>query len=253
MNTGGRREVLGMPVGASVAEPFRTDFLRGSVRRRLSGVKLVISDAHQSIKAAAARVLSATWQRRRVDTQRNALARAGKGSRPVVFAFVATAFAQPGHAAASKRWRLVADQMRPKLPELAALMDDAEEDVLAQMTFPDHHRATLHGTISVERLNPGIERRTDVVGIFPNEVSITRLVGAILMERTEEWAIRRSRYRTLEPSPSATMMSPSACLPHSRTDQPCHAGHRETRNDLHHPRGRDPVRPARAPRSDPGA
>ena len=146
VNTDGRREVLGMAIGASEAEPFWTEFLRDLVRRGLSGVKLVISDAHEGIKAATARVLSTTWQRCRVHFQRNALAHAGKSSRRVVSAFIATAFAQPDHAAAKTQWRLVADQMRPKLPKLATLMDTAEEDVLAYMTFPAQHRAKLHST-----------------------------------------------------------------------------------------------------------
>ena len=201
VNTDGRREVLGMAIGASEAEPFWTEFLRDLVRRGLTGVKLVISDAHEGIKAATARVLSTTWQRvgkPTVHFQRNALAHAGKSSRRVVSAFIATAFAQPDHAAAKTQWRLVADQMRGKLPKLAGLMDSAEEDVLAYMTFPTQHRAKLHSTNPIERLNSEIRRRTDVVGIFPNEAAIRRLVGAILMEQTEEWAVQRSRYMTLE-------------------------------------------------------
>ena len=188
VNSDGRREVLGMAIGPSEAEPFWTDFLRGLVRRGLTGIKLVISDAHEGIKAAVARVLSTTWQRCRVHFQRNALAHAGKNSRRVVAAFIATAFAQNDHTNASKQWRHVADQMRSKLPKLANLMDDAEEDVLAYMTFPQPHRTKLHSTNPIERLNGEIKRRTDVVGIFPNEKSITRLVGAILMEQNEEWA-----------------------------------------------------------------
>jgi transposase-like protein len=198
VNTDGRREVLGMSIGPSEAETFWTEFLRDLVRRGLRGVKLVISDAHEGIKAATARVLSTTWQRCRVHFQRNALAHAGKSSRRVVSAFIATAFAQPDHATAKTQWRLVADQMRGKLPKLAALMDGAEEDVLAYMTFPPQHRAKLHSTNPIERLNGEIKRRTDVVGIFPNEAAIRRLVGAILMEQTEEWAVQRSRYMTLE-------------------------------------------------------
>ncbi|MDB6181707.1 IS256 family transposase [Paracoccus fistulariae] len=194
----GRRDVLGMAIGASEAEPFWTGFLCDLVRRSLSGVKLVISDAHEGIKAATARVLSTTWQRCRVHFQRNALAHAGKSSRRVVSAFIATAFAQPDHATAKTQWRLVADQMRPRLPKLATLMDTAEEDVLAYMTFPAQHRAKLHSTNPIERLNGEIKRRTDVVGIFPNEASIRRLVGAILMEQTEEWTVQRGRYMTLE-------------------------------------------------------
>lgn len=201
VNTDGRREVLGMAIGASEAKPFWTEFLRDLVRRGLCGVKLMISDAHEGIKAATARVLSTTWQRCRVHFQRNALAHAGKSSRRVVSAFIATAFAQPEHAAAQTQWRLVADQMKPKLPKLpklATLMDTAEEDVLAYMTFPAQHRAKLHNTNPIKRLNGEIKRRTDVVGIFPNEASIRRLVGAILMEQTEEWTVQRGRYMTLE-------------------------------------------------------
>jgi len=198
VNTDGRREVLGMAIGPSEAETFWTAFLRDLVRRGLSGVKLVISDAHEGIKASVARVLNTSWQRCRVHFQRNVLAHAGKSSRRVVSAFIATAFAQNDYASAKTQWRHVADQMRPKLPKLAALMDEGEEDVLAYMTFPQAHRTKLHSTNPIERLNGEIKRRTDVVGIFPNENAIRRLVGAILMEQTEEWAVQRSRYMTLE-------------------------------------------------------
>ena len=129
---------------------------------------------------------------------RNALAHAGKSGRRVVSAFIATAFAQDDAVAASQQWRKVADQLRPKLPKLAALMDDAEQDVLAYMTFPAAHRVKLHSTNPIERLNGEIKRRTEVVGIFPNEAAITRLVGAILLEQNDEWAVQRARYMTLE-------------------------------------------------------
>lgn len=198
VNTDGRREVLGMAIGPSEAETFWTGFLRDLVRRGLSGVKLVISDAHEGIKASVARVLNTSWQRCRVHFQRNVLAHAGKSSRRVVSAFIATAFAQETPEAASQQWRSVADQMRPKLPKLATLMDDAEPDVLAYMTFPKEHRAKLHSTNPIERLNGEIKRRTEVVGIFPNEAAITRLIGAILMEQSDEWAVQRGRYMSLE-------------------------------------------------------
>lgn len=198
VNSDGRREVLGMDIGPSEAEPFWTAFLRKLARRGLRGVKLVISDAHEGIKAAVSKLLCASWQRCRVHFMRNALAHAGKSGRRVVSAFIATAFAQETAQAASQQWRAVADQMRPKLPKLAALMDDAEPDVLAYMTFPKEHRTKLHSTNPIERLNGEIKRRTDVVGIFPNEAAITRLIGAILMEQSDEWAVRRARYMTLE-------------------------------------------------------
>jgi len=198
VNTDGRREVLGMAIGASEAETFWVEFLRRLKRRGLAGVKLVISDAHEGIKAAVARVFRATWQRCRVHFMRNALAHAGRSGRRVVAAFIATAFAQDHADAARAQWRQVADQVRPKLPKLAALLDEAEEDVLAYMSFPKEHRAKLHSTNPLERVNGEVKRRTEVVGIFPNEAAITRLVGAILLEQNDEWAVQRARYMTLE-------------------------------------------------------
>ena len=198
VNADGRREVLGMDIGASEAETFWTAFLRKLARRGLTGVKLAISDAHEGIKAAVAKVFTATWQRCRVHFMRNVLAHAGRSGRRVVSALIATAFAQNDAEAASSQWRRVADQIRPKVPKLAALMDEAEPDVLAYMTFPAQHRAKLHSVNPLERLNGEIKRRTEVVGIFPNEAAITRLVGAILLEQNDEWAVQRARYMSLE-------------------------------------------------------
>jgi transposase-like protein len=212
VNTDGRREVPGMEIGTSEAEPIWTEFLRKLTRRGLRGVKLVISDAHEGIKAAVTKVLCATWQRCRVHFQRNALAHAGKSGRRVVSAFIATAFAQDTAEAASTQWRAVADQIRPKVPKLATIMDGGgvkrsirgidrsrnEHDVLAYTTFPKEHRAKLHSTNPIERLNGEIKRRTDVVGIFPNDDAIIRLVGAMLLEQNDEWAVQRARYMTLE-------------------------------------------------------
>ena len=194
----GRREVLGVAMGHSEAEVFWTDFLRSLARRGLRGVKLVISDSHEGIKASVSKVFSATWQRCRVHFMRNALAHAGKSGRRVVSAFIATAFAQETPEAAKAQWRSVADQLRSSVPKLSALMDSAEEDVLAYMTFPAQHRTKLHSNNPIERLNGEIKRRTDVVGIFPNEAAIIRLVGAILLEQNDEWAVQRARYMTLE-------------------------------------------------------
>lgn len=198
VNTDGRREVLGMAVGASEAEPFWLDFLRSLTRRGLRGVKLVVSDAHEGLKTAVTKVLRATWQRCRVHFARNALAHAGRTQRRIVSAWIGTAYAQDDAASAHAQWRTVADQLRPKVPKLAALMDSAEEDVLAYMDFPAAHRAKLHSTNPIERLNGEIKRRTDVVGIFPNEAAAIRLIGAILLEQSDEWATQRSRYMTLE-------------------------------------------------------
>ena len=198
VNADGRREVLGLAIGASEAETFWTDFLRQLTRRGLRGVKLVVSDAHEGLKGAVSKVLNATWQRCRVHFMRNALAYAGKQGRRVVSAFIATAFAQNDADAARVQWRQVADHIRPKVRKLADLMDEAEADVLAYMSFPVAHRTKLHSTNPIERLNGEIKRRTEVVGIFPNEDAITRLVGAILLEQNDEWAVQRARYMTLE-------------------------------------------------------
>jgi putative transposase len=198
VNSDGRREVLGMDIGPSEAETFWTEFLRKLARRGLRGVKLVISDAHEGIKAAIAKVLHASWQRCRVHFMRNALAHAGRQGRRVVAAFIGTAFVQDDAEAASKQWRQVADQLRAKVPKLAALMDEAEADVLSFMTFPKDHRAKIHSINPLERLNGEIKRRTDVVGIFPNEDAITRLIGALLLEQNDEWAVQRGRYMSLE-------------------------------------------------------
>ena len=197
VNTDGRREVLGMATGASEAETFWTDFLRSLARRGLRGVKLVISDAHVGLKPAASRVLGATAQRCRVHFMRNAMAHAGKTQRRIVSAWIGTAFAEADAPGAKAQWRQFADQLRSRVPRLAALMDSAEEDVLAFMSYPKEHRAKVHSTNPLERLNGEVKRRTDVVGIFPNEAAAIRLVGAILLEQNDEWAVQR-RYMSLE-------------------------------------------------------
>ena len=198
VNADGRREVLGMEIGTSEAEAIWTEFLRKLTRRGLRGVKLVISDAHEGIKAAVTKVLCATWQRCRVHFMRTVLAHAGKSGRRVASAFIATAFAQETPEAASTQWRAVADQIRPRVPKLATIMDEAEHDVLAYMSFPKEHRTKLHSNNPIERVNSEVKRRTEVVGIFPNEDAIVRLVGAILLEQNDEWAVQRARYMTLE-------------------------------------------------------
>ena len=197
VNTDGVREILGVATGPSEAEPFWTDFLRGLTRRGLRGVKLVISDAHEGLKAAASKVLKTSWQRCRVHFIRNALAHAGKGQRQAVLAMINTIFVQETAEAASAQWRIVADQLRIKFPKLAAMMDDAEHEVLTFMTFPKAHRTQIHSTNPLERLNAEVKRRTNVIGIFPNDAAIIRLVGAMMLEQNDEWSLQR-RYMQLE-------------------------------------------------------
>jgi transposase-like protein len=197
VNTDGRREVLGMRIGPSEAEPFWTDFLRSLTHRGLRGIQLVISDAHAGLKAAAAKVLGATWQRCKVHFMRNALAHVGPSRRAMVAAAIRTAFVQEDQEAARRQWRQVADGLRERFCRLAELMDDAEDDVLAYMGFHPDHWSKIHSTNPLERVNGEVKRRTDVVQIFPNEAAITRLAGAILLEQNDEWCVGR-RYMSLE-------------------------------------------------------
>ena len=197
VNTEGRREILGLGLGPSEAAVFWLGFLRRLEKRGLKGVKLVISDAHEGLKAAIAQVFKASWQRCRVHFMRNALAHVPKAQHQMVAAAIRSVFAQNTQAEGSKTWRHVADQLRARLPKLAALMAEAVADVLAFMAFPRAHWPKLHSTNPIERLNKEVKRRADVVGIFPNEASIIRLVGAILLEQNDEWQLQH-RYMTLE-------------------------------------------------------
>jgi transposase-like protein len=197
VNTDGRREIVGLHLGPSEAEVFWSDFLKSLKGRGLTGIKLVISDAHEGLKAAITRVLGATWQRCRVHWTRNALAYVPKGQHTMVAAALRQGFQQPDHAAARAALLHVADMMRPRWPKLADFIIDSEADVLACMTFPSQHRTKLHSTNPLERLNKEVKRRADVVGIFPNEDSIVRLIGAVLLEANDDWQLQH-RYMQVE-------------------------------------------------------
>jgi putative transposase len=197
VNTEGKREIVGLHIGPSEAETFWSGFLRSLTKRGLKGVKLVISDAHEGLKAAIRRVFGATWQRCRVHWMRNALSYVGKTQQTMVAAALRQAFIQPDRAQASATLRHVADQLRQKWPKLAALIDDSEADVLSYMSFPEQHRTKLHSTNPLERLNKEVKRRADVVGIFPNEAAIVRLIGAVLLEQNDEWQLQH-RYMQVE-------------------------------------------------------
>ena len=198
VNTDGKREIVGLHIGPSEAETFWSTFLKSLVRRGLSGVKLVISDAHEGLKAAIRRVFSASWQRCRVHWMRNALSYVPKAQQSMAAAALRQAFIQPDRAAASQALRHVADQLRDKCPKLGGFIDDSETDVLAHLDFPSQHRTRIHSTNSLERLNKEVKRRADVVGIFPNEGSIIRLIGAVLLEANDEWQTQ-NRYMQTEP------------------------------------------------------
>ncbi len=197
-NTDGRREIIGLSIGDSEAMVFWMEFLRSLVRRGLKGVKLVVSDAHEGLKAAIQKALNgSTWQRCRVHTTRNLLARVSKAQQSRLAALLREAFTAPNAEKAHAAWRAVADAARDSHPKLAEAMDEAENDVLAYMDFPAAHRTKLHSTNGLERLNKEVKRRADVVGIFPNEASIVRLVGAVLMEANDEWQLQH-RYLSIE-------------------------------------------------------
>ena len=197
VNMDGRREVLGITVMPTEAETFWSGFLRSLTRRGLRGVKLVISDAHEGLKAAAAKVLAASWQRCRVHFLRNLMSRVGRQHQPMVSALVRTVFAQQSRQDAHAQWREVADKLRDNFPDVASLMDEAEHDVLAYMAFERDLHAKIHSTNPLERLNKEIKRRTNVVGIFPNRAAVIRLVGALMLEQNDEWAVSR-RYVSME-------------------------------------------------------
>ena len=193
----GKREIVGLHIGPSEAETFWATFLRSLVKRGLRGTKLVISDAHEGLKAAIRRVLGATWQRCRVHWMRNALAYVPKGQQSMASASLRQAFLQDDAEKAHQVWRAAADAMRQRWPKLGVFMDDSEHDVLAYMGFPEQHRAKLHSTNPLERLNKEVKRRADVVGIFPSEQSIIRLIGAVLLEQNDEWQLQH-RYMQAE-------------------------------------------------------
>ena len=207
----GEREVLGLDTGPSEDGAFWTQFLRGLVARGLNGVQLVVSDAHEGLKGAIAAVLQgATWQRCRTHFMRNALALVPKGAQALVAATIRTVFAQPEADLARQTWRRVADGFRPRSPKLAELLDAAEAEVLAYLGFPREHWRQIWSNNPLERLNKEVKRRTDVVGIFPTEGAVVRLVGAILAEQHDEWQVAR---RSLSAESLAKVLAPAGPAP----------------------------------------
>jgi putative transposase len=199
VTTEGERRVLGVDCGPSEDEAFWTRFLRSLVKRGLKGVRLVVSDAHEGLRSAIAKVLSGTqWQRCRVHFMRNLLSTVPRGAQETVAAFVRTIFYQPDHHSAMTHLRDVAGMLRERFPEAAEVLEDAAEDVLAHMQFPKEHRRRLHSTNTVERLHMEIKRRTRVIGIFPNRASLLRMVGTLLQEQDDEWQVAERRYFSIE-------------------------------------------------------
>ena len=188
----GEREVLGLDVGPSEDGAFWSAFLRSLVARGLSGVRLVTSDAHRGLKGAIEAVLQgASWQRCRVHFMRNVLSLVPKAAQQMAGATIRTVFAQPDARSAREQWRRVTDGFRHRFPRLAELMEEAEEDLLAYASFPQEHWQKVWSNNPLERVNKEVKRRTNVVGIFPNEAAVVRLVGSVLSEQHDEWQVSK--------------------------------------------------------------
>ena len=186
---------LGLDVGDSEDGAFWTGFLRSLRARGLAGVRLVVSDAHEGLKGAIGGVLlGAAWQRCRVHFLRNVLARVPRASAQMVLAAIRTIFAQPDGASARAQLDEVADKLAPGFPAVAGMLRDARDDLLAFAAFPVAHWRKVWSTNPLERVNKEIKRRTDVVGIFPNEAAVLRLAGAVLLEMHDEWQVADRRY-----------------------------------------------------------
>jgi transposase-like protein len=195
----GDREVLGVEVGDSEDGAFWTGFCKSLRARGLSGVQLVISDHHLGLKKAIGAVfLGASWQRCRVHFMRNVLAKVPKASAEMVAAAIRTVFAQPDAKHVRRQLGEVAAMLGPKFPDVAGMLTDAAEDLLAFDGFPLAHWRKIWSTNPLERVNGEIKRRTNVVGIFPNDASVLRLVTAVLVETHDEWAVAERRYLSEE-------------------------------------------------------
>jgi putative transposase len=195
----GYREVLGWDIGHAEDEVFWTEFLRQLVRRGLRGVRVVTSDAHEGLKKAISQVLTGTsWQRCRVHFMRNIRAKVSKTDQAEVVAAVRSVFAQPDLPAAREQLRRVAQRLA-KYPKVAALLLEAEDEILVHMVLPESHRRRMHSTNPLERLNAELKRRSKVVGVFPNAGAVERLLGTVLIEIDEEWQAADRRYLTFEP------------------------------------------------------
>lgn len=191
----GRREVLGFDVGDTENETFWTEFLRSLRSRGLGGVKLVISDAHTGLKKAISTVFQGVaWQRCRVHFMRNVLAVVPKASGEMVASIIRTIFAQPDSEHVQKQFAEVTTMLNRSHPKVAAMLDDAQPDLLAFASFPTRHWRQIWSTNPLERVNKELKRRTDVVGVFPNPAALLRLAGSVLIEQHDEWEAGERRY-----------------------------------------------------------
>lgn len=207
----GMRHVLGFDVGMSETGAFWEEFLKSLAARGLSGVKLVISDAHIGLKSAIDKVLQDTaWQRCRVHCMRNILCHVAKKQQGMVAAMIRTIFAQDSYDAAKAQLRNVVNQLERHFPEAMKVLEEAEEEILTYMNFPTAHHPQLYSTNPLERLNKEIRRRSNVVSIFPNRASVIRLIGSVLIEQQDEWLAAEKRYMSLESMMKLKLLSSDA-------------------------------------------
>ena len=193
----GRREVIGIDVGEAETEAFWREFLRSLRARGLAGVALVVSDAHEGLKAAIAKVLSCPWQRCTVHFLRDMLGHCSKAQQPMIATAIRQIFAAESAEEARERLAGVAAALERSAPKVSLLLLEAEEELLAFLAFPPEHRSKLRSTNPLERVNREIGRRSDVVGIYPNDAALIRLAGALLLEQNDEWLVGR-RYLSVE-------------------------------------------------------
>ena len=207
----GRREVIGIDVGEAETEAFWREFLRGLRARGLTGVRLCISDAHEGLKQAIAKVLGCPWQRCTVHFLRDMLGQVGKAQQPMIAAAIRGIFQASSLVEARERLVEVVDKLAAAAPKVARLLEAAEAELLAFSQLPAEHWSKLRSTNPLERVNREVGRRTDLVGIFPNDAALLRLAGAVLIEAHDEWQVAERRYcrRARWPSwPQPGMMPP---------------------------------------------
>ncbi len=193
----GRREVIGLDVGEAETEAFWREFLRGLRSRGLTGVRLCVSDAHSGLKNAIAAVLGCPWQRCTVHFLRDMLGHCSRAQQPMIATAIRQVFNAASGAEARERLGEVATRLQPHSPKVAELLLGAEEDLLGFYALPKEHWSKLRSTNPLERVNREIGRRSDVVGIFPNDAALVRLAGALLIEQCDEWLVSR-RYLSVE-------------------------------------------------------
>ena len=212
----GRREVVGLDVGEAETESFWREFLRSLRARGLDGVRLCVSDAHAGLKQAIAQVLGCPWQRCTVHFLRDMLGHVTRAQQPLVSGAIRGIFTAASQAEARQRLGQVADQLAAHAPKVARLLEDAEADLLAFYAFPAEHWSKLRSTNPLERVNREVGRRSDVVGIFPNDAALLRLAGMLLLEQNDEWLVGR---RYLSESSMTLVLASTAAHDHEEVHQ----------------------------------